>query len=70
MALTPDQRKRLLGFGGLTKVSRITRRTLGHVSQVNSEKRPDPVVARAVVREITKKHPHIAPEEIWPQSAA
>ena len=70
MALTPDERKRRLGFGGLSKIARITRRTLGHVSQVNAEKRPDPVVERAVVREITKKHPDIRPEEIWPQSAA
>lgn len=70
MPLTPDERKRRLGFGGLTKVARITRRTLGHVSQVNSEKRPDPVVERAVVREIIRKHPDIAPEDIWPQTAA
>lgn len=70
MPLTPDERKRRLGFGGLTKVARITRRTLGHVSQVNSEKRPDPVVARAIVREITRKHADVSPEDIWPQTAA
>ena len=69
MPLTPDERKRRLGFGGLTKIARITRRTLGHVSQVNSEKRPDPVVERAVVREITRKHPDVSPDEVWPQSA-
>jgi hypothetical protein len=69
MALTPDERKRLLGFGGLTKISRRTRRTLGHVSQVNGEKRPDPVVVRAIVRAITKKHPTVDPNEVWPMSA-
>lgn len=69
MALTPDERKRLLGFGGLAKISRRTRRTLGHVSQVNAEKRPDPVVARAIVRAITRKHTDIQPEQVWPMSA-
>jgi hypothetical protein len=69
MPLTPDQRKRLLGFGGLTKVSRITRRTLSHVSRVNSEGRRDPVVARAIVREITRKHADILPDDVWPKSA-
>lgn len=68
MPLTPDERKRKLGHGGLTKVSRITRRTLGHVSQVNSRKRPDPVVERAIVREIIKKHPDISAEDIWPMA--
>lgn len=70
MPLTTDERKRRLGFGGLTKIARITRRTLGHVSQVNSEKRPDPVVERAIAREIVRKHPDISPEDVWPQTAA
>jgi hypothetical protein len=68
MALTPDERKRRLGFGGLSKVARITRRSLGHVSQVNSEKRADPVVERAIVREITRKHADIGPADIWPMA--
>jgi hypothetical protein len=69
MPLTPEERKKKLGFGGLKKVARRTRRTEGHVSQVNSEKRPDPVVQRAITRDITKKHPDVNPSDIWPQSA-
>lgn len=71
MPLTPEQRKEKLGFGGLAKVARITRRTLGHVSQVNKapQLRPDPVVQRAITREILKKHPELQPAEVWPQSA-
>ena len=66
MAMTPEERKKRLGFGGLTRIARRTRRTLGHVSQVNSEKRPDPVVQRAIAREIVTKHPDVAPAEVWP----
>lgn len=69
MPLTPDERKRKLGFGGLQRIARRTRRTLGHVSQVNSEKRPDPVVQRAIVRAIRKEYPDIEPDEVWPKSA-
>lgn len=69
MPLTPEDRKKKLGFGGLKKVARRTRRTLGHVSQVNSEKRPDAVVQRAIAREIVKKHPEIPASDVWPQSA-
>ena len=70
MPLTPDERKRRLGFGGLSKIARMTRRTLGHISHVNSENRRDAVVERAIVREITRKHPDVSPEIVWPQSAA
>jgi hypothetical protein len=66
MPLTPEERKKRLGFGGLAKVAKRTKRTLGHVSQVNSEKRPDLVVQRAIARDIAKKHPDISLEEVWP----
>jgi hypothetical protein len=66
VALTPDERKMWLGHGGLTKIARRTKRTLGHVSQVNWKGRPDPVVQRAITREIVNKNPEIAPEQVWP----
>lgn len=69
MALTPEERKMWLGHGGLSKVARRTRRTLGHVSQVNKGTRPDPVVQRAIERAITAANPEIAPEQVWPKSA-
>ncbi len=65
MTLTPDERKRKLGHGGLTKVARRTRRTLGHVSQVNSGDRLDAVVIRAITRDILKRNPDITPADIW-----
>lgn len=70
MTLTPDERKRKLGFGGLTKIAKRTRRTLGHVSQVNAGKREDPKVMRAIASEIVRAHPDIAPSEVWPESTA
>lgn len=68
MPLTPDERKRRLGHGGLSRVARRTRRTLGHVSQVNAEKRPDPVVQRDIARLIIAKDPDISPDDIWPMA--
>lgn len=69
MALTPDERKMWLGHGGLARIARRTRRTLGHVSQVNKGSRPDPVVERAIVREIVAKNAAIAPEDVWGNAA-
>ena len=69
MGMTPDERKMWLGHGGLARIARRTRRTLGHVSQVNAKNRPDPVVQRAITREITQKNPDIRPETVWPMSA-
>lgn len=66
MPLTPDERKRKLGFGGLTKVAKKTKRALGHVSQVNGESRRDRRVERAITREILKRDPSIDPTTIWP----
>jgi hypothetical protein len=67
MAMTPGERKMWLGDGGLTKVAKRTRRTLGHVSQVNKVTRRDPVVERAIVKAITKNNPNIAPADVWPE---
>lgn len=57
MALDKHARKELLGLGGLTRIARKTRRSIGHVSQVNDESRRDPKVERAIIRAITRKHP-------------
>lgn len=67
MPMTPEERKQRLGFGGLTKIARRTRRTLGHVSQVNKnpQSRPDERVMRAITREIMKNHPDIEPADVW-----
>jgi len=65
MALTPEERKKALGFGGLAKVAKQTRRTLGHVSQVNARKRSDAVVERAIVRRIVKANPQINPDDVF-----
>lgn len=69
MTLSAEERKRWLGHGGLARVARITRRTIGHVSEVNRNGRPDPVVQRAITREIVAKNPDIMPEQVWPMSA-
>lgn len=65
MALTPDERKMRLGHGGLARIARRTKRTKGHVSQVNAKNRPDPVVQRAITREIVAKYPDISPDDVW-----
>lgn len=69
MPLTPDERKRKLGHGALTKIARRTKRTLGHVSQVNSESRRDPKVERAITRELLRLHPTIDAADVWPDRA-
>lgn len=68
MPLTAEERKKLLGHGGLAKVARRARRSPSHVTHVNNvpDVRDDPVVKRAIAREILKKHPHIDPTDIWP----
>lgn len=66
MPLSADERKKLLGHGGLTRIAKRTKRTPGHVSEVNRTGRPDPVVQRAIAREIAKKHPDIRPDDVWP----
>lgn len=67
MALTPDQRKKLLGFGGLKRIADERGVTEGHVSQVNSEKRTDSQPIRdAISARILELHPDIDPTTIWP----
>ncbi|MDB4916374.1 MAG: hypothetical protein JWM95_4018 [Gemmatimonadetes bacterium] len=65
MPLTPDERKMRLGHGGLALVARRTKRTEGHVSQVNRGLRPDKKVERAITRLIIEKHPDISPDQVW-----
>lgn len=69
MTLSADERKRRLGHGGLTRIARRTKRTLGHVSEVNRNGRPDPKVQRAITQAIVAKNPDINPDEVWPMSA-
>lgn len=66
MPLSAEERKKLLGHGGLTRIAKRTKRTAGHVSEVNRSGRPDRVVQRAIGREILRKHPSVRPEDIWP----
>lgn len=68
MPLSAEERKKLLGHGGLTRIARRSGRSIGHVAEVNKrpEVRPDEKVMRAITREIVKQHPHIAEGDIWP----
>ena len=68
MELTPDERKMRLGHGGLALIARRTKRTRGHVTEVNAERRSDRVVQRAITREIVNKNPDISPKEVWPMA--
>jgi hypothetical protein len=69
MTLTPEDRKKLLGHGGLARIARRLKCTPGHLSEVNRAGRPDQKARAAIAREILAKHPHISESEIWPQSA-
>jgi hypothetical protein len=66
MPLTPEQRKNLLGHGGLVRIARRTRRTKGHVTEVNRERRRDAKVELAITRDIVSKHPEVSATDIWP----
>lgn len=57
--MTPEERKKALGFGGLSWVARKTKRTLGHVSQVNAGLRRDALVERWIARRIAERHPDL-----------
>lgn len=66
MPLTPEDRKKKLGHGGLTKVARRLGLTPGHVAEVNAERRRDERVEKAIIKAIAKKHPDVDPSDIWP----
>lgn len=68
--MTPDERKKKLGHGGLTRVARELDLTIGHVAEVNAGRRHDERVQRAIVRRITKKHPDVDALDIWPSGIA
>ena len=70
MPLSFHDRKGSLGHGGLTKIAKRTKRTLGHVSQVVRGTRRDPRVERAVARVIGLPVEEVWPEFYPPQSAA
>lgn len=69
MPLSPEERKKLLGHGGLTRVAKKARRTAGHVSEVNRAGRPDPKVRELIAKEILKKNPGISSDDIWPAAS-
>lgn len=64
--MTPEERKKLLGYGGLARIARRLRVTQGHISQVNGLGRPDKKARAAIAREIAKKHPNVSPADVWP----
>lgn len=72
MPLSSEDRKKLLGHGGLTRIAKRAGRSIGHVAEVNKrpEVRPDEKVMRAITREIVKKNPHIAESDVWPMVLA
>jgi len=70
MALSFYERKERLGYGGLTRIARRTKRSLGHVSQVMKGGRRDPRVERAIARAIGEPVEDVFPEFYHPQSAA
>lgn len=64
--LTPDQRKGLLGLGGLKLIKDQLELSEGHVSLVNSEKRFDARVREAISNHILARYPKTDPASIWP----
>lgn len=66
MALTPQQRKRLLGHGGLTRAQRRARRSLSHMSVVNNGHKRDAVAERAIARLIVEQHPDVSEQDVFP----
>lgn len=68
MALSPEQRKKKLGFGGLKRIADQANRTMGHVSQVNSLLRFDQNVRDLITADIVARHPEIGSEDVWPKT--
>lgn len=68
MHLTPEQRKKLLGFGGLKQIADACEVSEGHVSQVNSEKpgKDSTRIRSAITAAIVARHPDTDPDSIWP----
>lgn len=66
MYLTADERKKLLGRGGLAKAGRIARRSPSHMTQLNQQLRRDERGERAIARVIVERHPNVDPSTIWP----
>ena len=66
MALTSDERKKLLGHGGLARAAKLARRSRSHMTQLNQLLRRDPRGERAIARVIVERHPHIDASTVWP----
>ena len=67
MALTPDEIKDRLGWGGVTRLAKATGTTKGHVSQVINRLRRDRKVEVAAARRIRVRVDEVFPPQ---QSAA
>jgi hypothetical protein len=70
MPLTSEDRKKLLGHGGLSRIARRLDCTLGHISEVNRTGRPDKRARAAIAREIIRKNPQLTFADIWPEAGA
>ena len=70
MALTPAERKAALGHGGMAKLARRTRRTLGHVSQVIHGKRRDAKVERVAAAMLSRPIEEVFAPELEKAGAA
>jgi hypothetical protein len=66
MALTPDERKKLLGHGGLARAAKLAKRSRSHMTQLNQLLRRDEKGERAITRVIVEKHPNVDPGTVWP----
>jgi hypothetical protein len=69
MPLTPEDRKKKLGRGGLTKVAKKLGYTIGHIAEVNAGRRRDERVEQEIANRIVRKHPEISVEDVWPHTA-
>lgn len=84
MTLTPEQRKRLVGFGGLSRVAKRLDVEVPAVSMTNSEKEGDSSerIRVAIAADILERHPQedghvcddcrglkVTPTNIWPKAA-
>jgi hypothetical protein len=70
MALTPQERKKLLSHGGLTRVARRARRSPSHVTRVNDGTRRDEHTERWIVRLLCERHPELDPSDVFPPMPA
>lgn len=70
MALTPEERKKLLGHGGLARARRRARRTAGHMTHVNNGVRRDALAEKWITRIIVEANPAVDPTTVFPPMPA